>query len=179
MTTKTLTINASLYDCNGYLVMSGITVQHCTGDANRCDTIISGNTEHRADDCVIRDGEITGLGGWTLKWDVASEPTTKLVIDCTKAQKGSYVRAAAGRKLVDWCLEKLDAAAQRDLVNAEADLVLTQQAEWLDWSMHSMDAGILDGLARAAGYESGRSVCNEHNLWQHTVAEAIEYLRDC
>lgn len=111
MTTKTLTTNASLYDCNGYLVMSGITVQHCTGDANRCDTIISGNTEHRADDCVIRDGEITGLGGWTLKWDAANEPTSKLILECTRTQKGNYVRAGAGRKLVDWCLEKLDAAA--------------------------------------------------------------------
>ena len=106
-------------------------------------------------------------------------PTSQIVLPCTRSEKAAVVRAAAGVKLADWALPVLLDAARQQLIDAEADLVLTQQAEWHDWSMHSMDAGILDGLARAAGYESGRSVCNEHNLWQHTVAEAIEYLRDC
>lgn len=178
MTTKTLTTNASLYSSEGFLLLSGLTVQTRTGGFHSCETVIIGGTEHRADEVEIGNGEATLSGGNRLVWNTDAEPTSKLILECTRTQKGRYVRAAAGRKLVDWCLEKLDAAAHRDLVNAEADLVLTQQAQWHDWSMHSMDASILDGLARAAGYESGHSVCNEHNLWQLTVAEAVQYLRD-
>lgn len=180
MTTKTLTKNASIYGKDGYLIASGLTVQTCTGDANICDTVIIGSCEHPADDVEIGDGEITMLlSGARVVWDVDAEPTAKLVLDCTKTQKGSYVRAAAGRKLVDWCLEQLDVAARQQQLAAAADLALEQQSAHLDDALCDLPDGILDDLARAADYSSQREVANDHDLWGRTVREAIEYLRYC
>lgn len=84
---KTLTKSATSYDAQGYIQNNNVTV------IDNGDTVTIGRSEYPKCELVITDGEISGIGGWSVKWNSAA-----VALGSIKSEKKKAASIENGKK---------------------------------------------------------------------------------